>query len=101
MAGSHAALIARELSLRQSLDEHLMPDDVYLIHLQHPPCGLPAVRPDNFSALRTAAGLDQFSSGRWITFRPAGSIPAPGKPPTSNHSNTRRRAHDDVARRLQ
>ncbi len=74
------AELARHPPHRQPFDQHLMPHHVYLIHPQHPLAEPRHRRPSNFRGLDR--WVDQFSSGVWITFRPARSLPlkSPAQP---------------------
>jgi hypothetical protein len=53
---------------RTPLHQNLVPDHMYLIHPQHPPRG---------PTRDMGAGVDQFPSGVWITFRAAASTISP------------------------
>src|SRR5207244_11263600 len=64
---------ARALPLGPLLDENLVPDDVYLIHAQHPPAECTPSSGEPLSAPVGPRRVDQFSSGGWIRIRAARS----------------------------
>ena len=52
-------------SLRAAFHQHLVPNDMYLVHLEHPPSGPEAQR---FGNRQSRPQVDHFPSGEWITF---------------------------------
>jgi hypothetical protein len=52
---------------RPTLDEHLVSDDMHLIHPEHPPADPGSLNP----ASPARRQVDRFLSGEWITFRTA------------------------------